>query len=299
MKLVTYGPPRAELPGVLIGGDFVLPLAPVLSDLGLAAGSMNTVVGLFDELRPLIEERAQGRAGLISLDGIRLGPPVPSPEKVIVVGGNYQSHVEEAAHITKGVAPSIPILVLKPPRSVVGPADALVRPRETRQLDYETELAVIIGRAGHRISEDQAMDHIAGYTIANDVTARDVLLGEVAEVPLYMQLTRGKGFPTFCPSGPWLVTKDEIDDPHKLGIRCWVNGELRQDDSTADMLVDVPGIVETCSDAMELAPGDIILTGTPAGCGGLMNPPQWLEPGDMVRMEIDGLGVMATPIEDE
>jgi 2-keto-4-pentenoate hydratase/2-oxohepta-3-ene-1,7-dioic acid hydratase in catechol pathway len=135
----------------------------------------------------------------------------------------------------------------------------------------------------------------------DDVGDRTTMMGEGREVPLYFQPTRGKAFDTFCPTGPWLATPDEVPDPHALTIRLWVNGELRQDGptSTDDMIFDVPTLVELVSDVMTLSPGDIMLTGTPAGCGGLMRPPQYLEPGDVVRQEITGLGVMENRIVDE
>ncbi len=301
MRLVSYGPRRAEAPGVLLDDDTILPLAPLLAEVGVVGGDMNAVLGMLDALRPAIDRAIAADGPRVPRAGTRLGPPVPRPENVIVAGGNYLSHVREAAHVTggDGQPPSLPLLVLKPSRSVIGPTDPLVRPRESQQLDYETELGVVIGRGGARIRREDAMEHVGGYMIVNDVTARDVAMGEVHVSPLFMQLTRGKGFPTFCPCGPFIATRDEIPDPHALRIRCWVNGELRQDDTTADMIVDVPGLVATCSDAMELTPGDIILTGTPAGCGGLMDPPRFLWAGDVVTMEIEGLGRMDTPIADE
>jgi 2-keto-4-pentenoate hydratase/2-oxohepta-3-ene-1,7-dioic acid hydratase in catechol pathway len=133
----------------------------------------------------------------------------------------------------------------------------------------------------------------------DDVGDREVMMGDGLEVGLYMQPTRGKGYDTFCPTGPWLATRDEVTDPHNLQVRLWVNGELRQDFSTAELLVDIPGMIEDASSVMHLSPGDIFLTGTGAGCGGMRKPPIFLQPGDVVRQEISGLGVMENPIVDE
>jgi 2-keto-4-pentenoate hydratase/2-oxohepta-3-ene-1,7-dioic acid hydratase in catechol pathway len=299
MRLVSFGPVGAEQPGILADDENIVPLAATLQVLGLPKLNMNAFLGLL----PYLQDDVAKVVGMIRsrtpIDQVRLGPPVPHPEKVVVVGGNYQSHVEEASSVTGGRAPKVPILVFKPSNTVIGCHDPLVRPQETEQLDYETELCVVIGRGGHRIPRGDALAHVAGYTIANDVTARDVLMGEVEVSPLYMQLTRGKGFPTFTPLGPWILTRDEVPDPQDLRIECWVNGERRQDGSTSDMIITVAEIIENCSHAMVLSPGDVILTGTPSGVGGLMKPPRYLHDGDVVKMAISGLGTMETPIRDE
>jgi 2-keto-4-pentenoate hydratase/2-oxohepta-3-ene-1,7-dioic acid hydratase in catechol pathway len=299
MRLVSFGPMGAEQPGVLADDENIVPLAAILQTLGLPTLSMNAFLGLLPYLQDEVAQAVGAVRVRVSLDQVRLGPPVTKPEKVVVVGGNYQSHVDEASRVTGGRAPNTPILVFKPSNTVIGCKDPLIRPRETEQLDYETELCVVIGRGGHRIPRDEALAHVAGYTIANDVTARDVLMGEVEVSPLYMQLTRGKGFPTFTPLGPWMLTRDEVPDPQDLRIECWVNGQRRQDGSTSDMIITVAEIIEDCSHAMVLSPGDVILTGTPSGVGGLMNPPQYLRDGDLVKMAISGLGTMETPIRDE
>jgi 2-keto-4-pentenoate hydratase/2-oxohepta-3-ene-1,7-dioic acid hydratase in catechol pathway len=173
---------------------------------------------------------------------------------------------------------------------VCGPHDPIIRPRETDQLDYEVELGVVIGRGGRRIEGDEAFDHVAGYVLAIDVTARDVALGAMGSSPMLLQITRGKGFPTFCPLGPWLLTADEIRHGEPLSLKLWVNGELRQDATTSEMLVDVPGVIASVSATMDLLPGDLILTGTPPGCGFDLDPPSYLEVGDRVRATITGLG---------
>jgi 2-keto-4-pentenoate hydratase/2-oxohepta-3-ene-1,7-dioic acid hydratase in catechol pathway len=300
MKLVSYGNAGAERPGVLIDEERIVPLSPLLNDLGLRGADMCAVVGLLDQIRPLIDETvAASDGGAIALAGTRFGPPIPRPEKILVIGGNYQSHVDEAKAITKGIAPSKPIIVFKPPSNIAGPFDPIVRPVGTSKLDYEGELCVVIGRGGRRIPRERAMQHVAGYMNGDDVGDREVMMGDGLEVGLYMQPTRGKGYDTFCPIGPWLVTRDEIDDPHDLSLRLWVNGELRQDFSTGELIVDIPRLIEDASSVMQLSPGDILLTGTGAGCGGLRKPPIYLQPGDVVRQEILGLGVMENPIIDE
>jgi 2-keto-4-pentenoate hydratase/2-oxohepta-3-ene-1,7-dioic acid hydratase in catechol pathway len=300
MKLVSYGERGAEQPGVLVEEERIVPLAPLLEELGLRGADMCVVVGLLDVILPLIEETvAASNGGAVRLSETRLGPPIPHPEKILVIGGNYQSHVDEAKAITKGIPPSRPIIVFKPPSNIVGPYDPIVRPLGTTKLDYEGELAVVIGRGGRRITRERAMDHVAGYMNGDDVGDRAVMMGDGLEIGLYMQPTRGKGYDTFCPIGPWLATKDEIDDPHDLSLRVWVNDELRQDGSTAEMLVDIPGLIEDASSVMRLSPGDVLLTGTPEGCGGMRNPPIFLQPGDVVRQEISGMGVMENPIVDE
>lgn len=300
MKIVSYGPERAERPGVFVPGQGIAPLDPLLRSLGLTALDTNAVLGMLDYLQPLIEQQlANGRVRWVSESMTRLGPPVPFPEKVLVAGGNYQSHVDEAAGRKGAPSPSEPIIILKPSNTVIGPHDALVRPAQTEQLDYETEIGVVIGRGGRHISAEQAYDHVAGYLISNDVTARDLAFKDVHISPLFSQMTRAKGIPTGAPLGPWLVTKDEIPDPHNLVLRCWVNDELRQEGSSSEMIVDIPHLIEDFSKVIELSPGDVIMTGTTTGCGAFQNPPVFLHEGDIVRMEITGLGVMVTPIVDE
>jgi 2-keto-4-pentenoate hydratase/2-oxohepta-3-ene-1,7-dioic acid hydratase in catechol pathway len=303
MKLLTFGPPRAEQPGVLADDGTILPLAGLLEDFGLPPNDVNALLGTLPLLRPAIEDALSDSNSRISTDGVRLGPPVPRPRKLMVIGGNYWSHVEEMRHLTGGKPPKLPIIVFKPSTNVIGPYDSVVRPPETTQLDYEAELGLVIGRGGRRIPADRAYEHVAGYMNVDDTGAREVMMGEVREVPMHAQPTRGKGFDTFCPSGPYLVTADEVSDPMNLRIRKWVNGELRQDSSTSDMVIDLAGLVADASNVMRLLPGDVFLTGTPSGCGAAQEPPVFLQPGDVVRQEIGGdgvsLGVMETTVVDE
>jgi 2-keto-4-pentenoate hydratase/2-oxohepta-3-ene-1,7-dioic acid hydratase in catechol pathway len=286
---------------VLVDDATILPLDPLLGELGLQGADMSRIVGLLKLLRPEIEAAiaASSDRDTIALDSVRLGAPVPRPEKVIVIGGNFLSHVKEAFAVTRGIAPSTPIVIFKPSNIVVGPYDPMVRPRGTTTLDYEAELTVVIGRGGRHIPRERAFEHIAGYMNGDDAGDRATMMGEGKIVPLYFQPTRGKGFDTLCPTGPWILTADEVPDPQNLSMRCWVNDELRQDGSTSDMIFDIPTLIQLVSDVMRLTPGDIMLTGTPNGVGGLMDPPRYLQPGDVVRQEIAGMGVMENPIIDE
>lgn len=301
MKLVTFGPVGNEAPGVLVDDDTIAPLDPVLEAEGLPTATLGPVIEHLERLRPAIDALIDNPAHTIPLARTRLGAPVPSPATVFAAGANYASHLRElaAAGHAFGEAPGKPVLFAKPPRAVCGPTDAIVRPAETRMLDYEGELAVVIGRRGRRIAREHASDHIAGYTVANDVTARDVVIGDSARHPMLAQLLRGKGYDTFCPLGPWLVTADEIRDPAALRITVRVNGEQRQDAWTSDMVHDVPSLVASVSECFTLCPGDVILTGSPPGVGFAMKPPRALRDGDVVEVSVTGLGTLRNPVRDE
>jgi len=299
MKIVSYGPPRAEQPGILVNETHVIPLSRLTTRLGLPSLDSNALLAFLPYVQPLIEE-VLGQCGPgMEVTTVRLGPPVPRPEKIIVAGGNYRSHVDEAMGKKDAPVPSEPLIIFKPSNTVIGPHDNLIRPAQSRQLDYETEIAVVIGRGGRHISRQDAYQHIAGYMIGNDVTARDLAFKDMHLHPMYSQITRAKGIPTGAPIGPWIATKDEIPDPHRLRLRCWVNGELRQDGMSSEMIVDIPGLIEDFSKVLEFSPGDVIFTGTTTGCGAFQKPPKYLFAGDVLRLEITGLGVMQTPIADE
>ena len=224
----------------------------------------------------------------VAMKDISLLAPIPQPRRnIFCVGRNYHAHAKELSgsvfKASNTDTAAWPIVFTKVPECVVGPADDVILPTDTSgQIDYEAELAVIIGTGGKNISRQNALDHIFGYTIVNDVTARDVQMR-------HQQWDLGKSFDTFCPMGPWVVTADELDGTDTR-VRCWVNGQLRQDASTRDFIFDLPALIETCSRGITLFPGDIIATGTPAGVGMGMNPPQYLKSKDTVRIEIDGLG---------
>ena len=237
-----------------------------------------------------------GDGNPIPLSRVRLEPPVPRPRRnIFCVGMNYAAHASEfksgAPHTTgRGdVIPVYPIIFSKVPEAVIAPGEAVhVDPNVSTSIDYEAELSVIIGRGGRQIAAADAMDHVWGYTIGNDITARDLQLR-------HRQWLLAKAQDRFCPMGPWAVTRDALD-PSDTRIRTWVNGELRQDGNTCDMIFDVPTLIESISAGITLYPGDIIMTGTPSGVGVGFDPPKFIGPGDEVVIEIDGIGRLQTPI---
>ena len=219
---------------------------------------------------------------------VELPSPIRRPGKIICVGLNYRSHLAEIGEPT----PDFPILFFKPATAVIGPGQAIVLPRVSGQVDYEGELAVVIGRLGKYIPEERALCHVAGYTCANDVSAHDIEFRT-------SQWTSGKMLDTFCPLGPVLVTRDDIPDPGLLRLRTLLNGRVVQDATTADMVFSVPFLISYISSLTTLEPGDVILTGTPAGIGCNQNPQIFLKPGDRVSVEIDGIGMLTNPVGAE
>ncbi|WP_048441714.1 fumarylacetoacetate hydrolase family protein [Caenimonas sp. SL110] len=246
----------------------------------------------------LIERLSRGDAlpplsAAIAIDQVTLTAPLPRPRRnIFCVGKNYYAHAREFAGSgfdssakSGGDVPAHPIIFTKVPECVVGPTDDIVIPKGVSEaIDYEVELAVVIGKGGKGITAARAMDHVWGYTIVNDVTARDWQAR-------HQQWDMGKSFDTFCPMGPWLVSKDECDG-NKVQVRCWVNGEIRQDANTADLIFNIPFLIETLSAGITLYPGDVIATGTPVGVGIGFKPPKYLVAGDVVKMEIEGIGVI-------
>jgi 2-keto-4-pentenoate hydratase/2-oxohepta-3-ene-1,7-dioic acid hydratase in catechol pathway len=251
---------------------------------------------------PLIEAQARGEAlpalgQAVPLDSVRLVAPIPRPRRnIFCVGKNYHAHAKEFAGSgfdssakAGGDIPAVPIYFTKVPESVIGPEEPIVIvPAVSDATDYEAELAVVIGRGGKGIQAADAMAHVWGYTIINDVTARDWQ-------QRHLQWHLGKSFDTYCPMGPWLVSADECDAT-RTGIRCYVNGEERQNANTADLIFDIPTLIETLSAGITLYPGDVIATGTPVGVGIGFKPPRYLKPGDLVRVEIDGIGALQNPV---
>lgn len=296
MRLVTFGTLGEERPAVLADDEYLVPLAPLLSGHGIEAEVMG-VIGQLEDLQSAISTWAAEGEPRLRIADVRLGAPVPSPRQIIAVGANYATHVSEVS--SNQPMPSRPVLFAKAVGSIGGPYDDIVRPPEARLLDYEAELAVVIGVGGRRIRYSEAMGHVAGFMVANDLTARDIVIEDQDKHPLFIQVLRGKGYDSFCPTGPWLVTPDEATDPHAMRIRTWVNGELRQDDTTAHMTYEVETLIESISASIRLFPGDVILTGTPAGVGMAMKPPRSLEAGDVVRVAIDSLGTLSNTVKDE
>ena len=216
-----------------------------------------------------------------SLDDVAVLAPIPKPGKVICVGRNYAEHAAE----TGSDVPERPQLFAKFANAIVGPRDDVMHPTITRALDYEAELVAVIGRRAAHVPESRALDVVLGYTCGDDISARDLQFGDT-------QWLRGKSLDTFAPIGPWIVTADEIPDPQTLGIRCAVNGETRQDDTTANMVFSVAQIIAFVTEAITLEPGDVIFTGTPPGVGFGMDPKTYLTVGDHVRVEVDAIGTL-------
>lgn len=232
------------------------------------------------------------------LAGVKLLAPIAKPRRnIFCVGKNYHEHAKEFSQsgfdtsAAKGeLAPEFPVVFTKAPSTVVADGDTVISFSElTTQLDYEAELAIVIGTAGRGIKKADALKHVWGYTIVNDVTARDLQ-------QKHRQWFLGKSMDTFCPMGPWIVTADEVDSAN-LNVRCWINDELRQDANTRDLIFDIPTIIETISAGITLQPGDVIATGTPAGVGIGFKPPKFLKPGDVMKISIDGLGTLTNRVE--
>jgi 2-keto-4-pentenoate hydratase/2-oxohepta-3-ene-1,7-dioic acid hydratase in catechol pathway len=245
---------------------------------------------------PLVALQAAGAAWpavttTVALSECKLTAPLPKPRRgLFCVGRNYHAHAKELqGTVFKDNAKAVdawPIVFTKAPECVVGPHDDVQLPGAaiSAQIDYEAELLVVIGQGGKNISKADAMRHVFGYSIVNDVTARDVQMR-------HGQWDLGKSFDSFCPMGPCIVTADDMDG-RDTRVRCWVNGELRQDARTTDLIFDIPTLIETCSRGITLYPGDVIATGTPAGVGMGLTPPRWLVHDDVVRIEIDGIGAI-------
>lgn len=238
---------------------------------------------------------AMGQA--VALKDVCLLAPIPKPRRnIFCVGKNYLDHVKEIKDSKLGEAqgsmanlPKHPVVFSKVPEAVIATRVGIdSHPAVTQEMDYEAELAVVIAKKGKAIAKADAMKHVWGYTIINDVSARDVQAKHV-------QFHIGKSFDTFCPMGPWLVSADELDEKNTK-IQCWVNGELRQDGNTNQMIFDIPTVIESISAGMTLYPGDVIATGTPSGVGMGFKPPRFLKKGDSVKIQIDGIGVLENPV---
>jgi 2-keto-4-pentenoate hydratase/2-oxohepta-3-ene-1,7-dioic acid hydratase in catechol pathway len=236
-------------------------------------------------------------AAAIPAAAVRLLAPLPRPEKnVFCVGRNYRDHIAEGerAQNVKIAVTEVPVYFTKPRTAVVGPGAVVpIFPHVSTQIDYEVELAIVIGTGGRDIPRERAFEHVFGYTIVNDITARDVQRRHGG------QYFKGKGLDGSCPMGPWIVTADAIGDPANLGIRSLVNGEVRQDSTTAAMIFDIPTLIASLSEGLTLEPGDLLATGTPSGVGYAMDPPQFLADGDRVVCEIDGIGRLENTVREQ
>jgi 2-keto-4-pentenoate hydratase/2-oxohepta-3-ene-1,7-dioic acid hydratase in catechol pathway len=225
----------------------------------------------------------------VSLEEARLHAPIARPEKIVAIGLNYEDHAAE----TGAEIPEKPLVFAKYPNTVIGPGEPIRIPPITEQVDYEAELAVVIGRRARNVSESEALEYVFGYTNANDVSSRDLQFSEGG------QWTRSKSLDTFLPLGPYVATRDEVPDPQDLYIRAILNGEVVQDGTTSKMIFSVAELLSFLSTGMTLEPGDIIITGTPPGVGMARDPQLWMKPGDEVTIEIEGLGALTNPVEVE
>lgn len=286
MKLITYrrGPGADAEPGVRLA-DTAVSLAP------LGFTDMISVLAADETSRFSIQEFLGGSPpdyAVTLLDRITLLAPIPRPPKFICVGLNYRDHAAES----HSEIPSVPTIFSKFSNTVTAPGGPIVLPKNSTKPDYEAELAFVIGHGGRHIAAENWRRHVAGYTIVNNVSARDFQRAT-------SQWLMGKTFDTFAPMGPWITTADEIDDPHALNIRLTLNGELMQNSNTRELIFKIPELVAFLSSVVTLEPGDLVATGTPAGVGFARKPPRWLRPGDDVRITIDGLGELRNPVVAE
>lgn len=300
MRLVSYGPSGKERCGVLVGDRII--------DLNRASQGLSreplpwdmvqflSLEGWFEAAQRVVEAAGSlGEESWIKVSETRLGPPVPRPSKIIALGINYREHGEEIQQNVE--LPSSPILFSKASSSVTGPYDDVIYPPETQALDYEVELAVVVGHRAKRIRPEEADRYIAGYMVLNDVSARDIQLG--GDRKLGQQWFRGKSFDTFAPMGPHLVTPEEVGDPHGLRIRLTLNGEVRQDSLTSHLYFKIPEILSFISHGITLLPGDVISTGTPSGVGIFSDPPRLLQVGDEMVAEVERIGFLRNRIVAE
>lgn len=282
MKLIRFGDPGKEKPGLLFDDQTRLDISRFTRDYDEEFFES-------DGLGRLQEWLKEHSASIPreSISGIRLGPPIARPSKIICVGLNFRDHAAES----KMAIPSEPVLFSKATSSLVGPNDCVMIPRGAEKLDWEVELAVVIGRKASYVPRETAIDFVAGYALHNDYSERSFQLERGG------QWFKGKSADTFAPLGPVLCTRDEIRDPERLSMWLKVNGEYRQKGTTANMIFDVPFLVSYISQFMTLLPGDVISTGTPAGVGLGMNPPCYLKAGDIVELGIDDLGTARQEIK--
>jgi 2-keto-4-pentenoate hydratase/2-oxohepta-3-ene-1,7-dioic acid hydratase in catechol pathway len=288
MKLISFNRDGAARPGLWLGDGQALDLS------GEFASVLDVLTGgdaATGRLRTLTADPPPGT--LIALTMEELLAPIPHPERnLFCIGRNYGAHAAESqrARGEEVKLPKYATIFTKAPQTVVGPRATVRYDRKVSDLyDYEVELAVVIGKGGRDISRENAMDHVWGYTVANDVTARD-LQG------FHGQFFKGKSLDESCPIGPWFMHKDAVGDPKTLVLTTHINGEPRQHGTPADLIFDIPSLIETLSAGMALVPGDVILTGTPEGVGYAMDPPRKLKDGDVMRLEIDRIGVLENRI---
>jgi 2-keto-4-pentenoate hydratase/2-oxohepta-3-ene-1,7-dioic acid hydratase in catechol pathway len=298
MRLVTYTHNGERRTGAMLDDKNILDVnratggAVAVDMIGLLSGGADALASIREALGAAREAARAGASatGVINsleLPGVHLDAPVPRPGKVLAIGLNYRDHAEESGQ----QLPKYPVVFSKVSTCITGPGMPVERPRASGSVDWEAELCFVIGRGGRHIAAANALDHVAGYMCGNDVSVRDWQFHN----PTWMI---GKGFDTHGPTGPWLVTSDEVD-PSALDIACYVNDEKVQSSNTKNLIFGVPALIEYISTAFTLEPGDVVFTGTPAGVGVSRKPPRFLQPGDVVRVEIAGLGVLENPVVAE
>ncbi len=306
MRLVQFYAGTVVRPGVLVGESQILdlqaaakayphtlpvPIDSILALLRQGEGAVAAVRALVDELVSMHigHPNSLPEGILLQTADVHLAAPILYPQKIIAVGLNYRDHCEEN-HLNP---PNFPLTFAKYPSAVIGPGEPIVWDRDvTQQVDYEAEFAFVIGKVARRVSEEEAMEYVAGYTMVNDVSARDIQFAEG-------QWVRAKSLDTFCPLGPTLVTKEEIPDPHNLDIKCLLNGIVVQHSNTKHLIFGVASLLSFLSKSMTLFPGDIVSTGTPGGVGYYKKPQLFLQRGDIVQVEIEKIGVLSNPVGGE
>ena len=280
MKLVSFATGEGDIrPGALREeSNLVVDLT--------ATGCKNTLEAIAAGIREV--PREPGVYAGHRLSDVRIHAPLANPPRIFAIGLNYHEHATESGL----TLPDYPVVFFKLQTGIIGPGDAIVLPTNSREPDYEAELAFIIGKGGFRIQAAEWREHVYGYTIINDVSARDIQRSTT-------QWSMSKSFPTFCPMGPAIVTADEIADPHDLAIGLSINGEVLQNSRTNQLVFGVPALIEYLSSITPLLPGDIVSTGTPSGVGMGRKPPRWLKPGDRVTVTVEGLGSLTNPVVAE
>jgi 2-keto-4-pentenoate hydratase/2-oxohepta-3-ene-1,7-dioic acid hydratase in catechol pathway len=293
MKLVSFSSPEASSFGVLKGARVVcLPtLAKFVGQQFPSGPEILIEEGNHDSIESMLQNstRRELETATYPVSQVRLHAPIRKPPKIICLGLNYKDHAAEQGK----TPPDEPVIFMKPNTAIIGTGENIIKPDFVKQLDYEAELAIVIGKGGKNISVKEAKSCIFGYTILNDVSARDIQFKD-------RQWTRGKSFDTFAPTGPCITTTAQIQNPTNLRIRTWVNKQLRQNSTTRNMTFNVFEIVQHLSRVMTLEPCDIIATGTPAGVGFAMKPePKFLQDGDVVTIEIEGVGILRNKVREE
>lgn len=295
MKFVRFAHTDKEHYGVLIENEKILSLSAISpSNECFIPNSLDELIALSSGTIDKIEHfhkkvhKKCDKSAIYNLNEVVLLAPIACPPKIICLGLNYYDHAaEQEAEI-----PSEPVIFMKPRTAITGPNQPIVKPSFVKRLDYEVELAVVVGKKGKNIPPEDAEGYIFGYTIVNDVSARGIQFKD-------RQWTRGKSFDTFAPMGPCITAANQIENPNNLRLQTWVNDELRQNSSTKNMVFNACQVVHHLSQVMTLEPCDIIATGTPAGVGVFMKPPKFLQPGDKVRVEIEGIGSLQNEVMKE